>query len=87
MYHARGKDHPRIFRYEGKTHVGLAYFRGPLKNRIYVDSSKSAPEIFDISLHEILHVLWREYGLLDVIEEAIVDQTATGLAFILEQLS
>jgi hypothetical protein len=84
IFHARGKEH---FKYEGKTHVGLAFFRGPKKNRIYIDSSKSDPEIFDTTLHEILHVLWREYGLLEVVEEAIVDQTATGLAFILEQLS
>jgi hypothetical protein len=86
VYHARRKEHPEIFRFEGKTHVGLAFFKGPRKNKIYVDSSQSEPEILNITIHELLHVLWREYGLLDIVEEPIVDQTATGLAFILEQL-
>jgi hypothetical protein len=86
VFHARARSFPSIYKIDGRYHLGLCFFAGPRKHRIYIDSAQSDPEIFNIMLHEIMHVCLRDVGMLDVIEESVVDELATRMAFILEQL-
>jgi hypothetical protein len=86
IYHAPAKQFPSIFKIEGRWRLGLTFFSGKRKNRIYIDSSQPDQEIWDTTCHEITHVCLRDLGLLEVIEEPFVDEFASRLAFILEQL-
>lgn len=86
IYHAPARRHPSIFKIEGRWRLGLTFFEGRRKNRIYIDSSQSESEIWDTTCHELTHVALRDLGLLDIIEESFVDEFATRLAYMLEQL-
>jgi hypothetical protein len=86
IYHAPAREFPEIFKIDGRWRLGLAFFAGPRKNRIYIDTSKCDAEIWDTTCHEITHVCLRDLGLLEIIEEPFVDEFASRLAFILEQL-
>ena len=72
---------------DGSPCYGITYYRGPLKHRIYIDSSLKPEQIWETTLHELLHVVMEDVGLLYVIEEPIVDQISQRLAVILEQLT
>lgn len=68
---------------DGEPCYGITYYA---KRRIFIDSSLKPAQIFEVTLHELLHVVLEDVGLMYVIEEPIVDQVSQRLAAILEQL-
>jgi len=87
IYHASRRTYPHLFKMQdGRSCLGITYFAGPRKNRIYIDSSLKPSKIWEVSLHELVHVCLEDVGLLYVIEEPIVDEMTARLANILEQL-
>lgn len=71
---------------DGRSCHGITYFKGPRAHKIYVNSSLKDEQIFETTLHEIMHVALEDVGMLYVVEEPIVDELSTRVAFILEQL-
>lgn len=84
IYHARRSEHPKLFKMDdGRSCHGITYYK---THRIYIDSSRKPAQIFETTLHELLHVALEDVGMLYVVEEPIVDELAVRVAFMLEQL-
>lgn len=87
IYHADRRQHPEIFDIgERFRAIGVSIFRGKHRRKIFIDSRRSQRLIFETTLHELMHVALRDLGINKTIEEAFVDELATRVAFMLEQL-
>jgi hypothetical protein len=87
IYHANAKEHPAIFKSGDVWHVGRAFFEGRRRNKIYIDVfEKKDFEIFDTTIHELMHVAVHDFGIDLMIEEAFVERVSGNLAAYLEQL-
>lgn len=78
------KDSPRIFA-NGK-YAGRVFFAGRLKGRVYIDASQKWAKIIEVLVHEIKHISHRYLGMSEVLDEAVVDETAAEEAKILLQI-
>ncbi len=89
IYHVDRRIRPDLFAcdlYGNAQAVGITHFGGRHKGKIFIDARCPARLKFDVTVHEISHVIVRHLGLNKVIEEAFVDEFATRMAEILEQL-
>ncbi len=89
IYHVDRRKRPDLFAcdlYGNAQAVGLTHFSGRHKGKIFIDSRCPAKLKFDVTVHEVSHVILHSLGMNKVIEEAFVDEFATRLAAILEQL-
>lgn len=68
------KDSPRIFA-NGK-YAGRAFFGGRFSGRVYIDASQRWPKIIETLVHEIKHISHRYLGMTEVLDEAVVNETA-----------
>lgn len=83
IFHAKRTDHRRLFTHKGEFAWGRTFFD---TRRIYVDSSGTDDETFEITVHELGHVVVKDLGLDDMIEEAFIERFCNELADKLCQL-
>lgn len=88
VYHGKRTQHREQFTnpHTGKLCLGITWFRGKYAGKIFIDSSQKPAMMFEISVHELMHVAMEDLGLHALIEESIVDETSARLALMLEQL-
>lgn len=87
IYHAARGHNPSIFREaDGTLSWGKIYFGGRREGKIYVDDSLRPDQIFETTLHEMMHLALRDLGMDQAIEEEFVERLAARVAYYLSQI-